>query len=146
MAGTWHDNEIITELTLWANLRNTAGTRLQLHLFTDAAPPITDDFDCTALTEPTFPGYAPQFLDGWTVPPVEGGEPALWTTTAAAVRFCRTVTGACQTVYGYFLTREDDGKCAGAELAWPSGILFCTQCDCEQVQVSKTEQDLVPGD
>jgi hypothetical protein len=146
MAGTWHDNEIITELTLWAQFRSTPGTRLKMHLFVNGGVTITDDFDCTTLTEPTFAGYAAGFVGGWTLPPVEGGEPALWTVVGDPVKFCRTDSGPTVTVFGYFFTREEDGECAGAEVAWPSGITFSNPCDCYNVTPSKTERDEVPGD
>lgn len=145
MAGLLHDNEIQTELNQWRALRNTPGTRWKLHLFTNPAPALSDDFDCTTLTEPTFAGYAAAFVSGWGVP-VESGEPAVWITTATGVKFCRTDTGACQTVYGWFATREEDGLCAAMELAWPSGLQFCNACDCYLVTPSKGEQDVTPGD
>src|SRR5262249_50210451 len=118
--GSWHDNEMKKELTLWQQYRSSPRTRLRIHLFTDPSPSIGDDFDCTTLTEPTFAGYAAIFIDTWN-DPVEVGEPGHWATSCDAVKFCRTDTGACETVYGYFLTREEDNLCAGAELAWPSG-------------------------
>jgi hypothetical protein len=141
--GTWHDNEMKTELTLWQGFRESGGTRLQVHLFTDPAPALGDDFDCTTLTEPTFPGYAAIFINVWG-DPTEDEPSGLWKCTSEIVKFCRTSTGACETVYGYYLTREEDGLCAGMELAWPSGIQFCSACDCEALQITKTEADVNP--
>lgn len=127
---------------------NTTGSRVIIGLTTDPAFAPTDDSTTAYITsaEATFAGYARCSVTTWSGPTEEEVGFLDWILTAATpCRFCRTSTGTCQTVYGWFGLSEATGEWIMAEKAWPAGIPFCAACDCLNLTPVYSEQALVPG-
>lgn len=90
----------VAEVTLLNFIRLQLNTVARLRLFKNDIVPADAD-TVTSYTEATFPGYAAQVVNAFSVASTVGGVAQI---THAALTFLRGSGGSGDTIYGYYLT------------------------------------------